>query len=85
MPTSKQRKISKLDKKENRFILAEYKAFGWLIIVGDIRRTSNCLMLTRSAETVRRAIVRGHMSLFLVRLSLKVRSKTYRFSKTIPQ
>ena len=29
---------------------AEYTAFGWVIIAGDMRRTSNYLMLTRSAE-----------------------------------
>ena len=29
---------------------AEYTAFGWVIIAGDMRRTRNYLMLTRSAE-----------------------------------
>ena len=30
--------------------VAEYAAFGWVIIVGGKKRTSNYLMLTRSAE-----------------------------------
>ena len=31
--------------------VTEYTAFGWVIIAGGKRKTSNCLMLTRSAET----------------------------------
>ena len=30
--------------------VAEYTDFGWVIITGGIKGTSNCLMLTRSAE-----------------------------------
>ena len=30
--------------------IAEYTAFGWVIIAGSKKRTSNYLMLTRSAE-----------------------------------